>query len=187
MHTGKLLDSPAALLPFPLENPWGKHCFLGLIHAVALVGTPWYIATHAVSTAEWAIFGIYMLATGFSITVGYHRLFAHAAFRKCASPFPRPFLRRCRIPAVGAQGHPCIAATISWWIPPDPYNIKQGFCGAHGMDPFLEARDRLRERPGSYGRPACRASAPSLSVVGDRGRCHYPLQPDWPLDIRWEP
>jgi stearoyl-CoA desaturase (delta-9 desaturase) len=85
MHIGKRLDSPAALLPFRRwKIRWGSIAFLGLIHAVALVGTPWYIATHAVSTAEWAIFGMYMLATGFSITVGYHRLFAHAAFRASA-------------------------------------------------------------------------------------------------------
>ena len=134
MHTGKLLDSPAALLPFRRwKIRWGSIAFLGLIHAVALVGTPWYIATHAVSTAEWAIFGIYMLATGFSITVGYHRLFAHAAFRASA---PVRFL----VLFFGAAGFQ--QSALKWAslhrrhhqlvdTPADPYNIKQGFWYAH--------------------------------------------------------
>ena len=134
MHTDKLLDSPAALLPFRRwKIRWGSIAFLGLIHAVALVGTPWYIATHAVSTAEWAIFGIYMLATGFSITVGYHRLFAHAAFRASA---PVRFL----VLFFGAAGFQ--QSALKWAslhrrhhqlvdTPADPYNIKQGFWYAH--------------------------------------------------------
>ena len=134
MHTDKLLDSPAALLPFRRwQIRWGSIAFLGLVHVVALVGTPWYIATHAVSTAEWALFGIYMLATGFSITVGYHRLFAHAAFRARA---PVRFL----LLFFGAASFQ--QSALKWAslhrrhhqlvdTPADPYNIKHGFWYAH--------------------------------------------------------
>jgi len=134
MHTDKLLDSSAALLPFRRwQIRWESIAFLGLIHAVACVGTPWYIATHVVSRAEWALFGMYMLATGFSITVGYHRLFAHAAFRARApvrffllffgaAAFQQSALKWASL----HRRHHQLVDT-----PADPYNIQQGFWYAH--------------------------------------------------------
>jgi stearoyl-CoA desaturase (delta-9 desaturase) len=134
MHIDKRLDSPAALLPFRRwKIRWGSIAFLGLIHAVAFVGTPWYIATHTVSRAEWALCGLYMLATGFSITIGYHRLFAHAAFRARA---PVRFLLLFFGAAAFQQ------SALKWAslhrrhhqrvdTPADPYNIQQGFWYAH--------------------------------------------------------
>src|SRR4029450_7769542 len=127
MHTEKLRDAPAALLPFRRwKIRWGSIAFLGLLHAVALVGTPWYIATHAVSTAEWALFGIYTLATGFSVTVGEHRLFAHTAFRACAPVrflllfFGPPSFQQSALK--GPPLHPPHHQLVD--PPADPYNIK---------------------------------------------------------------
>src|SRR2546421_3096430 len=86
-----VIDSPAhealpnstevdSLLPQP-ENRWGSIIFISLITVSALAFCPIYLWQHCLTKAEFAFFGFYALASSFSITLGYHRLFAHAAFK----------------------------------------------------------------------------------------------------------
>lgn len=42
---------------------------------------PFYIYYNPLTTTEIVLFWVYFLATSFSITVGYHRLFAHATYK----------------------------------------------------------------------------------------------------------
>lgn len=42
---------------------------------------PLYLYTHAVSPYHWWVFGAYLIATGLSITAGYHRLFSHRSYQ----------------------------------------------------------------------------------------------------------
>ena len=51
------------------------------VHAVTLIGVPWYAYTHGIDAADWVLFGLYSLATVLAITVGYHRFFSHVAFK----------------------------------------------------------------------------------------------------------
>lgn len=50
--------------------------FLGAITIV-----PWYGVVHGYSTAAWVTFAVLLGATGLSISAGYHRLWAHRAYR----------------------------------------------------------------------------------------------------------
>lgn len=100
---------------------------------LTVVGAPWYALRVGVAPVEWALCGVLVLATGLSITVGYHRLFAHRAFQ--ASPLIT-FLSL----AFGAAAFELSA--LAWTslhrdhhqyvdTERDPYNIKQGFWYAH--------------------------------------------------------
>ncbi len=69
---------------------WPGFILITLTTLTTLVAMPFYVASHGVSRAEWALFFFYVFATLFSITVGYHRLFAHNAFK--ANPVVRFFV-----------------------------------------------------------------------------------------------
>ncbi len=47
----------------------------------ALVFIPYYAMTYGFSAADWFWFGFFMVATGLSITAGYHRLWSHRAYK----------------------------------------------------------------------------------------------------------
>jgi stearoyl-CoA desaturase (Delta-9 desaturase) len=47
---------------------------------VALTVVPWYGFTHGYSLAAWIFFALFLITTGFSITGGYHRMWAHRAY-----------------------------------------------------------------------------------------------------------
>ncbi|MGY8729145.1 MAG: acyl-CoA desaturase, partial [Candidatus Poseidoniales archaeon] len=51
--------------------------FLSGIPVLAVIGLVWYSINHGVSFVELSIFGFMYIATGLSITAGYHRLFSH--------------------------------------------------------------------------------------------------------------
>ena len=112
---------------------WGSIAFMLGIHIAALFGLPVYVYAFGVSAPEMALFVFYVLATSFSITVGYHRLFAHSAFK--ASP-----LLKFLILFFGAAAFE--QSALKWAsqhrrhhqytdTDKDPYNIKQGFFYAH--------------------------------------------------------
>jgi len=63
---------------------WGSVVFMVGIHLATIVGLPVYVHFYGMSATTMALFVFYVLATSFSITVGYHRLFAHTTFK--ASP-----------------------------------------------------------------------------------------------------
>ena len=47
----------------------------------AVIFIPYYAITYGFSAADWFWFGFFMLATGLSITAGYHRLWSHRAYK----------------------------------------------------------------------------------------------------------
>ena len=106
--------------------------FVSLL-AVTCTALPWYARHIGISRAEWALFWCFVLATGLSITVGYHRLFSHRAFQ--ASPVIRAL---CLVFGAAAFEQ----SALHWAslhrdhhryvdTDRDPYNIKRGFWYAH--------------------------------------------------------
>lgn len=59
---------------------WGNTLFLLVTPAMALVALPWYLATQGLGWLEFFLFAVMTSATGFGITVGYHRMLAHQSF-----------------------------------------------------------------------------------------------------------
>src|SRR5262249_48771488 len=77
MSTDSILDE----YPLPKRKiRWVGLVFFVLLHAVALIGTPLYIYYRGVTGPELALFAFFLVATGLSTTIGYHRLFAHGTF-----------------------------------------------------------------------------------------------------------
>jgi len=66
--------------PFNRVN-WGTSSFLIVSFFTALIGTPIYMFKTGVDPFLLFLFLFYFVATGMSITLGYHRLFSHMAFR----------------------------------------------------------------------------------------------------------
>lgn len=67
-------------IPFDRVN-WVSSSFLIGTFFTALIGTPLYIYHFGIDFFQIAMFFVYFIATGMSITLGYHRLFAHKAFK----------------------------------------------------------------------------------------------------------
>ena len=63
------------------KNNWDNLIFFGVTALVGLIGTPLYILKYGVTGSEVALFVFFLVVTPLSITVGYHRLFAHAAYK----------------------------------------------------------------------------------------------------------
>lgn len=77
-------------MPYSPPKPsirWTAAIFIPVITLIGVIGTPFYIYHYGVTTSELVLFFFYFFATGMSITVGYHRLFAHNAFK--AHPIAR--------------------------------------------------------------------------------------------------
>ncbi len=66
-------------LPFDRIN-WFTSSFLIVTFFIALIGTPLYFAAFGFDPFLLFLFLAFFIATGISITLGYHRLFAHRAF-----------------------------------------------------------------------------------------------------------
>ncbi|MGC6426037.1 MAG: fatty acid desaturase [Akkermansiaceae bacterium] len=67
-------------IPFHRVN-WTNTSFLFVITAIALIAAPIFLWNNSVSPLMWGMFAFYMIATGISITLGYHRLFSHLSFK----------------------------------------------------------------------------------------------------------
>jgi stearoyl-CoA desaturase (delta-9 desaturase) len=67
-------------IPFDRIN-WTTSSFLIVTFFTALIGTPLYIAYFGIDLFQILLFVFFFIATGMSITLGYHRLFAHKAFK----------------------------------------------------------------------------------------------------------
>ena len=100
----------------------------------ALLIVPYYLLTHSVSWAVWAVFAFFMAWTGMSITVGYHRLWSHRTYH--AHPIVKWFL------LIG--GTLAVQGSVFDWcaghrlhhrhvddIYEDPYSAKRGFLFSH--------------------------------------------------------
>ncbi len=69
-------------MPFSLVRvDWINTVFLLAISLLAVVAAPWYIIAHGGNAFLWSMFAFYCIATGMSITLGYHRLFSHLSFK----------------------------------------------------------------------------------------------------------
>lgn len=112
---------------------WPNLLFFGFMGALTLTALPWYGFHIGFSRPEWMLFWTFVVITGLSITVGYHRLFSHRAFQ--ASPVVT-FLALFFGAAAFEQ------STLMWAsqhrdhhrfvdTERDPYNIKRGFWYAH--------------------------------------------------------
>ena len=60
---------------------WAGVILFSILIPASFIGTPLYIYHCGLTPAESALFWVYFLATGFAITVGYHRLFAHVTYK----------------------------------------------------------------------------------------------------------
>ena len=115
---------------------------------LALVGMIWYLMNHGIGWQEPLIFiGMY-LATGLSITAGYHRLFSH---RTHSAAWPLRLFYA--IFAAGAFQN----SAIKWCsdhrrhhlktdTDVDPYSVKHGFFWAHMGWVLVEEKERKVEK-----------------------------------------
>jgi len=67
-------------IPFDRVN-WTSSVFLTATFFTTLIGVPLYFWHFGIDWFQILLFVFYFLATGMSITLGYHRLFAHKAFK----------------------------------------------------------------------------------------------------------
>jgi stearoyl-CoA desaturase (delta-9 desaturase) len=112
---------------------WVTALFLLLTPLVTIVWGVAYVRTTSVRAVEVALFAFYVCATGFSITTGYHRLFAHRSY-ECsrivkivyllfgAAAFQHSVLTWC---SEHRRHHKHLDGDA------DPYNIRHGFFWAH--------------------------------------------------------
>ena len=70
-------------IPFDRVN-WTSSIFLIVTFFTALIGTPIYFLKFGVDPFLIGLFLVYAFLTGISITLGYHRLFSHRAFKASA-------------------------------------------------------------------------------------------------------
>jgi stearoyl-CoA desaturase (Delta-9 desaturase) len=60
---------------------WTTSSFLIGTFFLTLTAVPLYLWYFGIDWFQFAVFGVLLVATGFSITLGYHRLFSHMTFR----------------------------------------------------------------------------------------------------------
>ena len=120
--------------PSPAKRlDWVNVLFLAGSHIVAVAGTAVYVSLHGFSVGALAVFAFFMIACGFSVTAGYHRLFSHGAYE--AHPAVRLFYLIFGAAAFEnsalrwARDHRMHHARVD--EEEDPYNIRKGFWWAH--------------------------------------------------------
>jgi len=123
---------------------WLNTLFLLGTLVLALVCVPWKLAAQGLRLSEVVVFLVMYSLIGLSITVGYHRLFSHRAFR---ASWPLRFLALL----LGAAAFENSA--LAWSsdhrhhhrfvddVERDPYPVRRGFWYAHWLW-VLEAKDR---------------------------------------------
>ncbi len=60
---------------------WVNTSFLFVITTLGIIGAPVFLYHFDANWIIWSLFAFYMIATGLSITLGYHRLFSHLSFK----------------------------------------------------------------------------------------------------------
>lgn len=112
---------------------WPNILFFAVTTLGAVIGTPFYVYHYGISLFEILLTLFFVIATGLSITVGYHRLFAHVSFK--AHPLVRfllllfgaaAFEQSALKWAAQHRDHHRYVDTDR-----DPYSIKKGFFYAH--------------------------------------------------------
>lgn len=123
-------------MPFKLpdtEINWTNSAFLSSIALASITVVPYHIWTNGIDLFQAALFFVFFIATGLSITLGYHRLFAHKAFK---ASWP---VRLLTLLFGAATFENCVLAWTSDHRrhhkhvdhDDDPYDISQGFWYAH--------------------------------------------------------
>lgn len=112
---------------------WTNSLFLISTLALTLTAAPWYVWKHGLDVFQVGLFVALFIATGLSITLGYHRLFAHRSFR-AAWPVRLATL---------VFGAAAFENSVLCWASDhrrhhkftdqedDPYDISKGFWHAH--------------------------------------------------------
>ena len=112
---------------------WTNSSFLIATAALTVTAVPWYLWRFGADWFQAILFVVFFALTGLSITLGYHRLFAHAAFQ-AAWPV--------RLGAL-VFGAAAFQNTLLCWAADhrqhhkfvdqenDPYDISKGFWHAH--------------------------------------------------------
>ncbi len=135
---------------------WPIVAFFAVTTTGALIGGPWYFHRFGISVPEILLTLIFIAATGLAITVGYHRLFAHATFK--ANKFVQflvlffgaaAFEQSALTWSSGHRDHHRFVDTDQ-----DPYSIKKGFWYAHigwmtlwrQKPDYRNAKDLLKNR-----------------------------------------
>jgi stearoyl-CoA desaturase (delta-9 desaturase) len=131
----KLLPSKKTMFsrfPFDRVN-WLISSFLIGTLFLSLTAVPLYLYFFGIDWFQIVLFFFMLYACGFSITLGYHRLFSHLAF--CASSFVRLF--------TVIFGAGAFEGSVLWWASEhrshhkhvdhdeDPYSISKGLFHAH--------------------------------------------------------
>ena len=107
--------------------------FFGMLLFVSLTLLPWYAISVGFSRVEWILFTVFVIVTPLSITMGYHRLFAHRSYE--AHPVmtflflvfgAAAFQQSALMWASQHRDHHRFVDTEQ-----DPYSIKKGFWYAH--------------------------------------------------------
>jgi stearoyl-CoA desaturase (delta-9 desaturase) len=117
----------------PRRVNWLNVSFLVGTLLIALIATPWYLATRGLGWPEALTFFGLWLAVGLSVTGGYHRLFTHRTYQ-AAWPVRLIYL---------VFGAAALENSVLNWAADhrvhhsnvdeerDPYNIQKGFFWAH--------------------------------------------------------
>ncbi len=119
-------------VPFQRVN-WVASSFLIATFFTAAIGTPLYLIRFGLDPFQLALFLIYFVLTGLSITLGYHRLFSHRSF---AAKWP------VRLGTLVFGACAFEDSALDWSSDhrdhhkhtdsdDDPYNISRGFFWAH--------------------------------------------------------
>src|SRR5262249_26274807 len=75
-------DIPPVIFRIPIDRiNWITSAFLIGTFVLTLTAVPLYLWYFGVDWFHFATFAVLLVATAFSITLGYHRLFSHATFR----------------------------------------------------------------------------------------------------------
>lgn len=123
-------------MPFRIPSTrinWTNSSFLIGTALVTCTAVPWYIWQYGVDGFQLGLFLVFLLATGLSITLGYHRLFAHVAFqaswpvRLATLVFGAAAFENAALPWVSdhRRHHKNVDHDD------DPYDISKGFWHAH--------------------------------------------------------
>ncbi len=119
-------------IPFDRVN-WKTSIFLMVTTLISITAVPWYIWRYGLDMFQIGMFFFFVVATIMSITLGYHRLFSHLAFK---AKWPVKFLTL--VFGAAAFENSC----LSWASDHrhhhkhcdhegDPYDISKGFFYAH--------------------------------------------------------
>ncbi|MBI1882659.1 MAG: fatty acid desaturase [Chlamydiae bacterium] len=112
---------------------WGIFLFMVVSAALAVIGMPLYIFSHGISRFDLLLFFFYVAATGLSVTMGYHRLFAHVSYK--VPSFVKFLFLFFGAGAFEQSALKWASQHRSHHLYPDtkrdPYSMKQGFWHAH--------------------------------------------------------